>query len=73
MVPMTMKVPVPFDYVFPHGCLCLGVESVTDFDKRGKGDDQARDKETGRAVVAGEGAGSGSGGGPSSARRRKSG
>ena len=50
MVPMTMKVPVPFDYVFPHGCLCLGVESVVDFDKRGKGDDQARDKETGERL-----------------------
>ncbi len=42
MVPNTIKVPVPFDYVFPHGALCLGVEPVTDFDKRGQGDDQAR-------------------------------
>jgi hypothetical protein len=23
MVPMTMRVPVPFEYVFPHGALCL--------------------------------------------------
>jgi hypothetical protein len=49
MVPMTMKVPVPFEYVFPHGALCLGVEPVRDFDAKG-GDDQARDKESGRRV-----------------------
>jgi hypothetical protein len=42
-VPNTIKVPVPFEYVFPHGALCLGVQPVTDFDKRGQGDDQARD------------------------------
>jgi hypothetical protein len=47
MVPLTVKVPVPYDYVFPHGALCLGVEPVKDFDAKG-GDDQARDKETGR-------------------------
>jgi hypothetical protein len=50
MVPITMKVPVPFDFVFPAGCLCLGVEAATDFDKRGQGDDQLRDKETGERV-----------------------
>jgi hypothetical protein len=49
-VPNSMKVPVPFEYVFPHGALCLGVEAATDFDKRGQGDDQARDKETGERV-----------------------
>lgn len=49
-VPMTIKVPVPFEYVFPHGCLFVGVEPVTDFDKRGQGDDQARDKETGERL-----------------------
>jgi hypothetical protein len=49
MVPMTMKVPVPFEYVFPHGALCLGVEPVKDFDAKGA-DDQARDKDTGRRV-----------------------
>jgi hypothetical protein len=36
--------------VFPQGCLFLGVEPATDFDKRGKGDDQVRDKETGERV-----------------------
>jgi hypothetical protein len=51
MVPMTIKVQVPFEQVFPFGALCLGVEPQVDFDKRGKGgDDQARDKETGERV-----------------------
>ncbi|QSB15173.1 hypothetical protein JQS43_02020 [Natronosporangium hydrolyticum] len=49
MVPMTMKVPVPFEYVFPYGALCLGVEPVKDFDAKGA-DDQARDKESGRRL-----------------------
>jgi hypothetical protein len=42
MVPLTMKVPVPFEFVFPHGAMCLGVEPVRDFDAKG-GDNQARD------------------------------
>ena len=50
MVPNTMKVPVPFEFPFPHGCLCLGVEPAVDFDRRGTGDDQVRDKETGERV-----------------------
>lgn len=50
MVPNSIKVPVPWDYVAPHGALCLGVEPATDFDKRGQGDDQLRDKETGERV-----------------------
>ncbi|MEO3747061.1 hypothetical protein [Plantactinospora sp. B5E13] len=50
MVPLTLKVPVPFDYVFPAGALCLGVAPQVDFDRRGQGDDQARDKETGERV-----------------------
>ena len=49
-VPNAIKVPVPFDYVFPNGALCLGVEPVMDFDKRGQGDDQARDKDTGERL-----------------------
>ncbi len=49
-VPNALKVPVPFDYVFPAGALCLGVEPATDFEKRGQGDDQLRDKETGERV-----------------------
>ncbi|WP_430791717.1 hypothetical protein [Actinoplanes sp. G11-F43] len=50
MVPNSIKVPVPWEYVAPHGALCLGVEPATDFDKRGQGDDQLRDKETGERV-----------------------
>jgi hypothetical protein len=51
MIPMSIKVEVPFETVFPHGALCLGVEPQVDFDKRGKGgDDQARDKDTGDRV-----------------------
>jgi len=46
MVPSSIKVPLPFEYVFPHGCLCLSVGPVKDFDVKGR-DAQARDKETG--------------------------
>jgi hypothetical protein len=49
-VPNGLKVPVPFEYVFPAGVLCLGVEPATDFEKRGTGDDQLRDKDTGERV-----------------------
>lgn len=50
MIPSSIKIPVPWEYVAPHGALCLGVEPATDFDKRGQGDDQLRDKETGQRV-----------------------
>lgn len=43
MIPNSIKIPVPFEYVFPAGAMCLGVEPVTDFDKRGQADEQARD------------------------------
>jgi hypothetical protein len=49
MVPASMKVPVPFEYVFPHGALCLGVEPVRDFDAKGD-DKQARDKDSGKRL-----------------------
>jgi hypothetical protein len=49
-VPNGMRVPTPFEFVFPHGCLFLGVEPAKDFEKRGQGDDQIRDKETGERV-----------------------
>ncbi len=49
-IPNAIKVPVPFDYVCPAGALWLGVEPAKDFDKRGQGDDQVRDKETGERV-----------------------
>jgi hypothetical protein len=48
-VPNGIKVPVPFEYVFPAGVMFMGVEPVTDFDAKSSGvaDNQARDKETG--------------------------
>ena len=49
-IPNGLRVPTPFEYVFPHGCLCLGVEAATDFNKRGQADDQERDKETGKRL-----------------------
>jgi hypothetical protein len=45
-----IRIEVPFDTVFPFGALGLGVEKQIDFDKRGSGDDQARDKDTGERV-----------------------
>ncbi|MEU4220865.1 hypothetical protein [Actinoplanes sp. NPDC026623] len=50
MIPSSIKIPVPWEYVAPHGALCLGVEPATDFDRRGQDDDQLRDKETGERV-----------------------
>ncbi|MGW4463028.1 hypothetical protein [Micromonospora sp. NPDC004704] len=50
MVPLTLKVPVPSEYVFPSGALCLGVDAQIDFERRGEQDNQARDKETGERV-----------------------
>jgi len=50
LIPNSIKVPVSWDYVAPQGALCLGVEPATDFDKRGQGDDQLRDKETGERI-----------------------
>jgi hypothetical protein len=46
-----LKIPVPFEFAFPHGALLRGVQAATDFDKRGKAeDDQARDKDTGERI-----------------------
>jgi hypothetical protein len=48
MIPNAIKMPLPFEYVFPRGALFLGVDAAIDFDKRGQTvDDQARDPETG--------------------------
>ena len=46
----SIQVPAPMEFVFPNGLLGLRVEPVTDFDKRGQGDDQARDKNTGERL-----------------------
>jgi hypothetical protein len=51
VVPASLKIPMPFEFAFPHGALFRGVQAATDFDKRGKAvDDQLRDKETGERV-----------------------
>ena len=51
VVPGSLKIPVPFEFAFPHGALFRGVQKAVDFDLRGKqGDDQARDKETGERI-----------------------
>src|SRR6266508_3723786 len=44
VVPNAVRYPMPFEYVFSHGVLALAVEPVLDFDRRGSGDDQARDE-----------------------------
>jgi len=51
-VPNGIKIPAAFEYVFPAGAFLLGVEPVTDFDRKaaGAGDDQARDKDTGEPL-----------------------
>jgi hypothetical protein len=46
----SIQVPAPMEFVFSHGALALRVEPVIDFDKRGQGDDQARDKTTGERL-----------------------
>jgi hypothetical protein len=50
MIQGAIKIEVPNETVFPYGALCLGVDKQVDFDKRGSGDDQARDKDTGERV-----------------------
>jgi hypothetical protein len=50
MIQGSIKVQVPCETVFPYGALCLGVDKQLDFGKRGNGDDQARDKDTGLRV-----------------------
>jgi hypothetical protein len=50
MLRSVIKVPAQFEYVFPHGLMFLGVEPAKDFDRRGQGDDQERDKESGERL-----------------------
>src|SRR3954468_16651748 len=52
MVPNGIRVPVGFDFVFPNGAICLGVDALLDFERRGQSDDQMRDKETGQRMWA---------------------
>ena len=44
MIPGSIKIPVPFEYVFPNGALFLGVDKSTDFDRLREVDNQARDE-----------------------------
>ena len=44
MVPNSIRIPVPFEYVFPHGALFLGVDKSVDFDRLSAEDNQARDE-----------------------------
>jgi hypothetical protein len=43
VIPNSIKIPVPFEYVFPHGALFLGVDKLVDFDRLREDDNQARD------------------------------
>lgn len=47
MVPASVRIPVPSEYVFPNGAMCMDVEPLVDFERRGQEDEQARDKESG--------------------------
>jgi len=44
VVPNSIKIPVPFEYVFPSGALFLSVDRQVDFDRLGEEDNQARDE-----------------------------
>jgi hypothetical protein len=44
VVPNSIKIPVPFEYVFPNGALYLGVDKLVDFDRLSEQDNQARDE-----------------------------
>ena len=44
MIPGSIKVPVPNEYVFPSGALFLGVDRLVDFDRLDQEDNQARDE-----------------------------
>src|SRR2546430_14673526 len=43
VIPSSVKIPMPFEYVFPNGALFLGVDKLVDFDRVREPDNQARD------------------------------
>lgn len=51
MIPNSIRIPVPFDYVFPNGALFLGVDKSIDFDRLREDDNQARDENGERVWV----------------------
>jgi len=44
VVPSSIRIPVPFEYVFPNGALFLSVDKLVDFDRLTEDDNQARDE-----------------------------
>ena len=50
MVPNSVRVPSSSEFVFPSYALLLGVDAMVDFERRGQGDDQARDKASGERL-----------------------
>ena len=44
MIQSSIRIPVPFDFAFPNGCLFLGVDKLVDFDRLTEPDNQARDE-----------------------------
>jgi hypothetical protein len=44
VVPNSIKIPVPFEYVFPNGALFLDVDKLIDFDRLSEDDNQVRDE-----------------------------
>jgi len=44
VIPSSVKIPMPFEYVFPQGALLLGVDKQVDFDRVREADNQARDE-----------------------------
>jgi len=44
VIPSSVKIPMPFDFVFPNGALFLGVDKLVDFDRVKEPDNQARDE-----------------------------
>jgi hypothetical protein len=51
VVPNSIKIPVPFEYVFPNGALFLGADKLVDFDRLSEADNQARDEHGERVWV----------------------
>ena len=51
MVPNSIKIPVPFEYVFPNGALFLSVDKLVDFDRLHDDDNQTRDEHGTRVWV----------------------
>ncbi|MBN1173465.1 MAG: hypothetical protein JXA67_14935 [Micromonosporaceae bacterium] len=44
MIPNSIRIPVPFEYVFPNGALLLSVDKAIDFDRLRDDDNQTRDE-----------------------------